>query len=296
MRTDTAGNPINDNAPMYGCSGCNTTAGRLGCPTHGLTAHREPFTPPTTPAEKVVGMLVVGMRGIRDHDLDEYEWAADMVTALNELTDTGGSEALRDLLLFVNTDGDEVPVDAATVPDRVRVHLSDPWEDRDPYTTEDLLREAAAALAPASAPGTGTRMFVVAEHQMGDVYSLHVSNKPDFEDQPREEVIVIRPAAPGTGELRAMIQRIESGVVPGQMGYYVPQAEWDALVKLAGIGEPSAAPRRPDPTNCQQEPPYPAHDMVVTSLRSPEMTVHDPSERCAIQEPHAIADCGEFRD
>jgi len=26
---------MNDNAPVYGCDGCNTTGGRMSCPAHG---------------------------------------------------------------------------------------------------------------------------------------------------------------------------------------------------------------------------------------------------------------------
>lgn len=55
-----------------------------------------------------------------------------------------------------------------------------------------------------------------------------------------------------------------------------------------------SAPRRPAPTNCQQEPPYPEHETVVCSLRYPDLTAHLPSERCATQEPHPIPECGEF--
>ncbi|HXI85297.1 MAG TPA: hypothetical protein VNL17_14545 [Verrucomicrobiae bacterium] len=53
----------------------------------------------------------------------------------------------------------------------------------------------------------------------------------------------------------------------------------------------SARPRQND---CQHEPPYPDHDCVVFSIRSPEMTAHLASHRCAIEEPHSVAVCGEW--
>ncbi len=51
---------------------------------------------------------------------------------------------------------------------------------------------------------------------------------------------------------------------------------------------------RAAPTNCQQEPNYPGVRTVVFALRFPDMTAHAPTRRCGIQEPHAIAECGEF--
>lgn len=53
--------------------------------------------------------------------------------------------------------------------------------------------------------------------------------------------------------------------------------------------------KREAPRNCQQEPSYPGLFTVVFSIRKPDMTAHWPSERCGVQEPHAIAECGEFR-
>lgn len=32
---DTAGHEIDKNIPVYGCEGCNTTPGRMGCYIHG---------------------------------------------------------------------------------------------------------------------------------------------------------------------------------------------------------------------------------------------------------------------
>lgn len=52
---------------------------------------------------------------------------------------------------------------------------------------------------------------------------------------------------------------------------------------------------RSAPTNCQQEPNYPAHVTVIASLRYPDLTCHLPSGRCTTQEPHPITECGEFR-
>ena len=52
--------------------------------------------------------------------------------------------------------------------------------------------------------------------------------------------------------------------------------------------------RRPIQTNCQQEPHYPGADTVACSLRYPELTAHHASDRCPIEAPHLIADCGEF--
>ena len=43
-----------------------------------------------TPTERVVGMLIIAMQGIRDHDLDEFQWATDMVEALEAMLATTG--------------------------------------------------------------------------------------------------------------------------------------------------------------------------------------------------------------
>ena len=48
--------------------------------------------------------------------------------------------------------------------------------------------------------------------------------------------------------------------------------------------------------DCRNEPPYPYHRTVVFSLSAPTMTAHIPSNRCAIEHPHEIADCGEWQD
>jgi hypothetical protein len=53
-------------------------------------------------------------------------------------------------------------------------------------------------------------------------------------------------------------------------------------------------PQRSEPYGCQHEPPYPGLETVTFSVRFPDMTCHHPSERCAIQEPHQIEECGEF--
>jgi len=51
---------------------------------------------------------------------------------------------------------------------------------------------------------------------------------------------------------------------------------------------------RDAPTNLDCEPPYPSHATVVVSIRAPEMTAHFRTERCEREEPHLIAECGEF--
>lgn len=53
---------------------------------------------------------------------------------------------------------------------------------------------------------------------------------------------------------------------------------------------------RDDPTNLQAEPGYPGIQTVVFSIRSPNMTAHISSERCLIECPHLISECGEFHD
>lgn len=52
---------------------------------------------------------------------------------------------------------------------------------------------------------------------------------------------------------------------------------------------------RDAPTNCQQEPNYPNHETVIISMRYPDLTGHRVTARCAIQEPHAITECGEWK-
>lgn len=51
---------------------------------------------------------------------------------------------------------------------------------------------------------------------------------------------------------------------------------------------------QPTPKNAQHEPPYPGDSTVVFSMRAPDMTAHAPTKLCSIQEPHAIAECGEW--
>jgi hypothetical protein len=48
------------------------------------------------------------------------------------------------------------------------------------------------------------------------------------------------------------------------------------------------------PTNCQVEPPYPGLETVVFVLRSPNMTAHNVTALCSVEQPHPIADCGEW--
>lgn len=56
----------------------------------------------------------------------------------------------------------------------------------------------------------------------------------------------------------------------------------------------SAACDRPCQTNCQQEPAYPGDPTVVFAMLDPGTTAHRPSKLCAIQVPHAIAECREW--
>ena len=51
---------------------------------------------------------------------------------------------------------------------------------------------------------------------------------------------------------------------------------------------------RAEPTSYQQEPGYPDHSTVMFSIRYPDLTCHLPTARCGTQEPHTIAECGEF--
>lgn len=48
------------------------------------------------------------------------------------------------------------------------------------------------------------------------------------------------------------------------------------------------------PTSGGHEPAYPLHGTVVFSIRYPNMTCHEPTRRCKTEEPHQIANCGEF--
>lgn len=52
---------------------------------------------------------------------------------------------------------------------------------------------------------------------------------------------------------------------------------------------------RPEPTDLRSEPRYPGLHTVVLAMSAPEWTVHNPSKRCPIEEPHRISQCGEFR-
>ena len=51
---------------------------------------------------------------------------------------------------------------------------------------------------------------------------------------------------------------------------------------------------RPEQRDCRQEPSYPDHATVVFALRWPDLTCHDSSARCQTQEPHLVAECGEY--
>jgi hypothetical protein len=46
--------------------------------------------------------------------------------------------------------------------------------------------------------------------------------------------------------------------------------------------------------NAQHEPAYPGADTVVLSIRAPNMVAHSTSERCGLEVPHLISECGEF--
>lgn len=50
-------------------------------------------------------------------------------------------------------------------------------------------------------------------------------------------------------------------------------------------------------TCCQFEPSYDElADVVVFSIRSPEMTAHFSHPDCPIEEPHQISSCGLWKD
>lgn len=49
------------------------------------------------------------------------------------------------------------------------------------------------------------------------------------------------------------------------------------------------------PHNGQQEPRYTDDFTVACSIWYPHLTCHEPTERCAIQAPHAVVDCGEWQ-
>jgi hypothetical protein len=49
---------------------------------------------------------------------------------------------------------------------------------------------------------------------------------------------------------------------------------------------------RPEPPNCQQEPPYPGAETVVCSIRDPDMLCHAKRDDCAIEAPHRWDECG----
>lgn len=51
---------------------------------------------------------------------------------------------------------------------------------------------------------------------------------------------------------------------------------------------------RPRQTCCQIEPAYPGLETVVYSIRFPHLTAHRPTERCPIEGPHEVNDCGEW--
>lgn len=137
------------------------------------TSGREPFTIPTTPAEKVAGMLVIGMRGIRDHDLDEYEWATDMVAALEELIASGrqnvsdvrkdAGEALRDIGKPATPDSEpsaDVPAIPDVLFDGVEVYNAmdeRAWSRTNPDNVADVLDAVVRILRAAPVPAPEPR-------------------------------------------------------------------------------------------------------------------------------------------
>ena len=48
--------------------------------------------------------------------------------------------------------------------------------------------------------------------------------------------------------------------------------------------------------NLTAEPPYDGLTTCLFSIRAPELTAHGITERCQIECPHLIAECGEWRD
>ncbi len=56
------------------------------------------------------------------------------------------------------------------------------------------------------------------------------------------------------------------------------------------------AGERPKPTDCRHEPSYPGLETVLFCMGAPYLTVHMPSVRCAIHEPHDTSTCGEWND
>lgn len=64
--------------------------------------------------------------------------------------------------------------------------------------------------------------------------------------------------------------------------------------KVGPIEEMQMRNLRPAPSDCRQEPPYPGLETVLFSIRAPEMTGHQPTDRCSREEPHAITECGEW--
>ena len=53
---------------------------------------------------------------------------------------------------------------------------------------------------------------------------------------------------------------------------------------------------RPKQTDCRQEPDYFLSNTVLFSIRSPDITAHMPTHRCARLEPHPMSECGEWRN
>ena len=56
------------------------------------------------------------------------------------------------------------------------------------------------------------------------------------------------------------------------------------------------AAEREAPRDCRNEPPYPGCQTVVFAIDAPHLTVHTPSERCAVHPPHETKLCGEWLD
>lgn len=50
-----------------------------------------------------------------------------------------------------------------------------------------------------------------------------------------------------------------------------------------------------EPTNCQNEPPFPNHETAVFSLRYPYSIDHVPNQQCRTEEPHLIVNCAWFQ-
>lgn len=63
---------------------------------------------------------------------------------------------------------------------------------------------------------------------------------------------------------------------------------------MASNNSEPVRPERMKQTDCRYEPNYPDHETVVFAMSAPDMTAHGVTKRCSTEEPHLIADCGEF--